>query len=216
MTHSASSIPDNPQGKPYVDFLVLLPLEDELLEFTRHFPSVNNVSTEIAWRHFVDPGDTGYRILAAQCISSGRIQAVNALQDAYLKYDIGVVVCIGIAGGLSTDLRLGDVCYTGTVTDVFDNAKASDNSEGITFAFVPTIFSTDQQLCIAFNFVRTQPEISEWYHDWQTLNLTFALELCGDTLPGRGRIKEKIELPRTLEHRTLRLNREGIPSRRKP
>ena len=127
MTHSASSIPDNPQGKPYVDFLVLLPLEDELLEFTRHFPSVNNVSTEIAWRHFVDPGDTGYRILAAQCISSGRIQAVNALQDAYLKYDIGVVVCIGIAGGLSTDLRLGDVCYTGTVTDVFDNAKASDD-----------------------------------------------------------------------------------------
>ena len=59
MTHSASSIPDNPQGKPYVDFLVLLPLEDELLEFTRHFPSVNNVSTEIAWRHFVDPVTLG-------------------------------------------------------------------------------------------------------------------------------------------------------------
>jgi nucleoside phosphorylase len=147
----------------------------------------------------VDPGDTAYTILAIQCTGAGRIHAANALQEACLRYDIGVVVCVGIAGALSSDLRLGDVCYTGTVTDIFDNAKASDDeAQGIDLSFVPTLFSTDQTLSISFNFLRTQPDVSGNYRDWQESRQAFALELCGETLPGRGKIKEKVDLPRTL------------------
>ena len=168
-------------GKPHVDFLVLLPLEEELQEFVTHFPSVENVSTDLAWRHFVNPDGTGYSILAVQCTSAGRMSAINALMDAYSNYDISVVVCIGIAGGLSSDLRLGDVCYTGTVTDVLDNAKASDDdNDGINFAFVPTTFATDPRLSIAFNFVRTQPDIAGDYLEWQRRRLDIAVTQCGD------------------------------------
>ena len=69
----------------------------------------------------IDIGIPELTSLLIQSEGMGRSHAANAVSAAFEEFDAGLVVCIGIAGALSKDLKLGDVCYTGTVIDVMNN-----------------------------------------------------------------------------------------------
>lgn len=118
----------------YFDIVVVVPLEEELLEFMAVFPSLEDRSDETTFCHVVDSGAPEIRMLVLQQHGMGKTYATNAAAIILAKYDVGLIICLGIAGSLSDDMHLGDVCYTGRVVDVLDNAKIVDADEKATTA----------------------------------------------------------------------------------
>jgi nucleoside phosphorylase len=128
----------------------------------------------------------------------GKSHAGRAVSDALQEYDAGLMVCLGIAGSLSDDLRLGDVCYSGAIIDVYDNARAADSEGGeLDLSFSPTYFNTPREVTAALNFIRTFPELKEAYTDWQRERAHAARSLISDPLPGRNKRPETFSEPVT-------------------
>ncbi len=138
-------------------------------------------------------------MLLIQQEGMGRGHAASAVNTALAEYDIGLVVCLGIAGGLSADLKLGDVCYTGTVIDVHDNAKASDSAQGsIDLDFAPKHFATPRALTAAIEFFQTLPETKYLYENWQNAQREFGQGRVPSPVFGRGSLDEAIGSPKAV------------------
>ena len=73
----------------------------------------------------------------------GKAAATSAIVEAHTRFNFGLVVCVGIAGAISKDLSLCDICYSGNVLDVYDNSKVSDIERGgFNLALSPTQYKT--------------------------------------------------------------------------
>ena len=109
--------------KQYFDVGVVIPLEEELIEFQQEFDLVKNYSTDTLFVHSFNTASKGISGIVIQQDQMGKMAAFRAAEHLLNEYNIGVMVCLGIAGGLSTDLHIGDVCYSERIIDVYDNAK---------------------------------------------------------------------------------------------
>src|SRR5690606_36105026 len=104
--------------KEFFDILVVVPLEEELVQVMEVFPGTDNRSTGTSFRYVVDAGANDLRVLVVQQEGMGKAYASRAVKDVLVAYDFGMIVCIGIAGSLTNDLRLCDVCYSEDILDV--------------------------------------------------------------------------------------------------
>jgi nucleoside phosphorylase len=184
----------------YFDIIVVVPLEEELLEFMAVFPSLEDRSDETTFRHVVDSGAPDIRMLVVQQHGMGKTHATNAAATMLAKYDVGLIVCLGIAGSLSDDMHLGDVCYTGRVVDVLDNAKIVDADEKATTAdteLSPTHYTTPRVFEQAFSFIRTQPHLRPTYDAWRGDRAVSAATLVPNPVPAPDGGEETIGAPGT-------------------
>lgn len=184
--------------KEYFDIAVVIPLEEELAEFFAIFPSVKDCSSEVTLCHVVESGVSDVKMIAIHQQGMGKTNAIKATQILLDQYEIGVLVCIGIAGSLSDDMRLGDVCYSGSVIDVLDNNKVSDIDENASdVEFSPSFFMTPANLTNAISFIRTQPELRPLYLSWQSERGKIAEKLVPNNVPAKNGGDEKIGEPTT-------------------
>jgi hypothetical protein len=125
------------------------------------------------------------RALVVQQEGMGRTHAARAVSETLIEFDAGLIICIGIAGSLSSDLRLGDVCYSNNIADVLDNARAMDNSAGqLDLALSLTYFNTPREIVAAFNFSRILPDLQVSYREWQARQKSLLSELKLSEVPG--------------------------------
>lgn len=116
-------------SKKVVDVVVHIPLEDELRQFVELFPIEEEFPTDLNLLATVRaPG--GFSVGLVLQEKMGRAAAQAACLTALEVFSCKAYICLGIAGGLSKDLNLGDVCYTGTLIDVYDNSKVIDGTDG--------------------------------------------------------------------------------------
>jgi nucleoside phosphorylase len=182
----------------YVDVVVIIPLEEELIEFFEVFPSLKDLSTDTCLTHFVDSGISDVRIVVIQQHGMGKTHAINATALMLSKYEAGLVVCLGIAGGVSDDMRLADVCYSGSIIDVLDNSKVVDvEDDGSDTELSPSHFRTPSEFTVAFNFVRTQPDLRPRYIQWQRERGAIAKTLVPNPVPSPGGSLAEIGEPNT-------------------
>lgn len=183
----------------FIDLAIIVPLEEELLSVMEVFPSKENRSTSISFRHLVEVGSADIKCLVVQQAQMGRTASSQAASEILGSYDVGMFICLGIAGSLSGDMNLADVCYTGTLLDVYDNSKTEDlDAGGIVVKFSPTYFDTPTEMTQAFNFIRTQPELQSLYKTGQTERSEIAQRLAPNPIPGRANRSYKIEEPKTM------------------
>ena len=98
----------------------------------------------------------------------GKSSASNSTTEALNEFSCNLFICLGIAGGLSKDLKLGDVCYSGNVLDVNENAKTTDGEEGaVNLELSPFTYRTNKALSLALDFVRRDPNSRTKYEEWQ-------------------------------------------------
>lgn len=186
--------------RDFLDVAIIVPLEEELRHVMDVFPSIRNMSDNLRFRHFVDVGDEGIKCLVAQQPEMGRTSATETASGILRDYDVNLLICIGIAGSLSEDLRLADVCYSGHIMDVLDNAKMSDSKSGsgVDPAFSPTCYETPRELTTVLNFIRTQPELRGLYEKWQTDCEADAARLVPNPVPGRNGVDFRLAKPQTM------------------
>ncbi|MBB2792877.1 UNVERIFIED_ORG: nucleoside phosphorylase [Rhizobium pisi] len=187
-------------GRRRFDNAVVIPLEEECQEFINVFELQDDFSTEILFRSSVVSPCEDLSIIIVKQEGMGRTHAGNALSSLLADFDIGLAICLGIAGSLSDDLQLGDVCYSTQVFDVLDNAKASDIEKGkLDLEFSPTHFRTDRALVAALNFIRMKKDLRPLYKDWQTERGGFAKTLVPGDVPGRNGRREVLTEPKAIE-----------------
>ena len=107
--------------KKHFDLIVNIPLEEELNAFLNVFDHKEDCSNDAQYRCTVHTG-TGVTMLVGVQDEMGKSSASNSATEALNEFSCDLLICLGIAGGLSKDLKLGDVCYSGNVLDVNDNA----------------------------------------------------------------------------------------------
>jgi nucleoside phosphorylase len=164
-------------SKEYFDLVLIVPLELELKEVLTVFPLVENRTTATHFRCTVDTGSSEISALLIHQDGMGQSAAAKALRLTLREYDCGVAICIGIAGALSDDVSLLDVCYSGDVIDVGENARVSDDESGsLSIDFAPTYYSTGKSLTQAINFSRIVPEIKALHDIWAQQQYDFASE----------------------------------------
>ena len=163
--------------KKHFDIIVNIPLEEELNSFLKVFDHKDDFSSDAQYRCTVDTG-TDLTMLVVVQDEMGKSSASNSTTEALNDFSCDLFICLGIADGLSKDLKLGDVCYSGNVLDVNDNAKTTDGGKGaINLELSPFTYRTDKPLSLALDFVRRDPISRAKYEEWQLGRLARAKEL---------------------------------------
>jgi nucleoside phosphorylase len=185
------------QPKEHFDVLLVVPLEEELLQVQGVFPTKRNLSTDVALRLDVETGDPDISMLMVQQEAMGKTAAYHAVSETLAEFSVGLVVCLGIAGSLTDDIALCDVCYSEAVIDVYDNTKASDTKDGMEIALSPTFKESPKPLVAAFNFIRTFPDLQPRYAEWQAERETVAKGMFPSQVVGRKGVQETIGAPKS-------------------
>jgi nucleoside phosphorylase len=108
------------------DVAVVVPLDEEFETALSYFKYVADLSTAQRIRFEVAVPETDISILLVKQNVMGKTECANATLDILDEFEVGMLVCLGIAGGLSTDVAIGDICRTGEIVDLLDNAKVTD------------------------------------------------------------------------------------------
>jgi len=182
-----------------VDMVVHVPLDEEWNVFTTIFKPTQNVTQGVHLAYFVEAGDL--RVVAVKQERMGRSAAAAACRHILERYQPKVYVTLGIAGGLSSDLSLGDVAYSGTVIDVYDNSKVTDASDGdgINIDFEPEFYYGDRQITAAVGFIRTMPELRNLKEYWEEEQQIYATGLLPDGVRDTDGNIEIIGAPKSLD-----------------
>jgi nucleoside phosphorylase len=169
-------------SKEYFDLILFAPLDGELEAVFESFPHLERRTSEDILKYTIDLGVEGLTGLVAQPPEWGNQEALKTAQHLLENYEAGVVVCLGIAGALSRDLRLGDVCYSGTIFDVHERLKVKDStsrrSKSVILEHNPKPFDTPKRITVALNHLRADPELrSKFYEGWRQGQATYLDDL---------------------------------------
>lgn len=150
----------------HYSIIVNIPLEEELRAFQGVFPYIADKSTDHQYRCEVST-DSEITMLVVLQDEMGKSSASNSITEVLQDYTSDLIICLGIAGGLTKDLKLGDVCYSGNIIDVYDNSKTKDGDGGsISLELSPYSYRTDKRLSLAMDFIRRSPDLAPLYIEW--------------------------------------------------
>ncbi len=85
------------------------------------------------------------------------------IQEITLQIEFKIIICIGIAGGISDDLKLGDVVVANTVFDISERAKVTDRST----QFDTETFESHEKSCQKLAFFKSHPSLIPIWENWQ-------------------------------------------------
>lgn len=122
-------------SKPYVDIAFVVPLREEFERLSSAFPVVGDQVKGPLYFATLNPKHDGLKVAAVLQDDMGKAAATRAAEALVELYDIGIIIIIGIAGGISNDVAVGDVCITGSVIDILENIKVSGGKKSIKLEF---------------------------------------------------------------------------------
>lgn len=165
--------------------LIALAEEYEVFQETFNVIGDRSFSDLLALEH--DSGDPEVTLISVLGEQMGSESAGRSARDALAHFDPDLVIVIGIAGGLSNDVRLGDVVISNQIIDVLHNAKVYNVKSDINIDLAPNFYDINAELISAFNFFSLHPSSKAKYQDWR-------LE-CGCDLERSGAQVGQVELP---------------------
>lgn len=113
---------------------------------------------------------------------------------------MGLFICIGIGAGISTDVAIGDVCYTGTLIDVSDNSKITERpGEAPQLSLAPTTYETPRALVTPIGLDRVSPATKPAHQAWVAERGRLSEKVIPGEFRGRSGKKQRIQPPRVWE-----------------
>ncbi|MBB4184779.1 nucleoside phosphorylase [Sinorhizobium terangae] len=187
-------------NKPYIDIAFIIPLREEFDRLTATFPIKRDFVDGLNFWAELDLGVEDCSAVALLQDAMGKAAAVRATNAVLAKYEVGFFAVVGIAGGLSSDVAIGDVCFTGPLLDILENSKVSDSSKGklkIEFNSIP--FKTDALLTFALKYVSLGSDTKGAFEEWQLTQHYDGARLVPGEFIGRKDKNEKLGLPQIHE-----------------
>lgn len=186
--------------KPYFDAVIVTPLSEEFESALLHFKFEEDISTGAEVRFRVSIENCELRLLLVRQPAMGRAGSQSALLNALNDYEIGMAICLGIAGVLSNDLKIGDICYSKSIVDVLDNAKIVDGGKTESeITFSPTYYSTPVEIVTAIARNKLNPVYKERFLAWSEACFSHGKILIPATFVGKQKKEEQLETPSVFE-----------------
>lgn len=183
--------------KEDIDILVQTPLELEFNQFLGVFSNPKNLGG--AYLTYRVDAPNGLNVVVTLQGDQGKSEAAKTCVAALNRFKPKLMVCLGIAGGLSKDVAIGDVCYTGNLIDALENTKITDHpTGGLEIDLKTEHFETPFAITSAMGFVRTMPEMRPMYSRWREDQLLYAWEQGLSTFIGRGGQSEDLDQPNCI------------------
>ena len=159
--------------------LVLIALNEEYRVFQDIFPVVRDQSTDVQVRLEHESGVENVKVFSALSEQMGSQSALLSAVRSVQAFSPDLVVMLGIAGALTGDARIGDVCVSNYILDVLHNAKITDSKSGPKLEFAPDSYPIDAELVASFTFLDVHPQHSEGTESWRkaALNAEDAVKL---------------------------------------
>ncbi|NTC83010.1 hypothetical protein [Agrobacterium tumefaciens] len=184
----------------FVDIAFVVPLKEEFDRLITTFPVIKDHVDGTQFWVQLDLGIGEYTAVAILQDSMGKSAAIRAADTLLARYKIGVMAVVGIAGGLSGDVAIGDVCFSGSIFDILENQKISDTSKGkmkIEYNTLP--FKTDTLLSFSLKYVSLPNQMKNAFEEWQSEQYYNAAALVPGEFIGRKDKNEKISIPQIHE-----------------
>lgn len=181
--------------RDYVDICIIVPLREEFKRLIARFPVKNETTKGTILAVELETGVPTVKAVAILQDDMGKSAATRAAEFAVSKYNIGVFIVVGIAGGISNDVAVGDVCITGSVIDVLENAKVSDKGGGLSMELSSNFYNTNPRLTFAVTYFSIGKDTISAYEDWQLTQYYAARSLISGDFIGRGSKNEVIGMP---------------------
>lgn len=184
----------------FLDAIIIVPLEEEFEIVSEQFTHIEDVTDTRNIRFVVSIPSCSAQFLLVKQWQMGRSGNAEAVTNSLFDFDATAIFCVGIAAGISTDVAIGDVCYTGTIMDIIDNAKVSDVvSRTQAMAIAPSYYDTPRELSIPFTLTRLNPETKRIYTEWVAAQETVAQGIIPGEFTGRMGEKERVAAPKARE-----------------
>jgi len=149
--------------------LAVIALDEEYEIFLEKFPEIKDLSTEtqILTEHFY--GNNTIQLFSVLANKMGAKSSALAVEVAVRKFKPHAVVVIGIAGGLTDDVKVGDVCISSEIVDVLHNNKVGDEGKGgnLDLRFSPDHYAVDAEYITSFRFLKIHPSLKSLYKSWK-------------------------------------------------
>lgn len=159
-------------NKAQYDVLIYIPLPEEFHIVSQYLSSLEAVgNNDDMWFAASYANVPDLSILLVHGKDMGREAAATAVQKALMSYDIGLVICYGIAGTLhATDLPLGSVCVSQLIIDVLENAKVTGGTRGgrSKMKLSPVHYQPDSTILARFKEILLLSKTGQSpYSDWK-------------------------------------------------
>lgn len=174
---------------PDTTIVALIALPEEYDLFKEAFPKTRDCSSQRQIRLEHDLASPGYRLISVLAEEMGSVSAAQSAEAAIADLRPNLVIVLGIAGGVSKDLMVGDVCVSNEVFDVLQNTKVSDSGGAIDVSLAPDFYGVDAELVASFSFLRNHPNLTVQFKKWQSEAQIRASEM-GVSLPAGPRETE--------------------------
>ena len=183
--------------KPFFDAIVIVALEEEFQEILDHFTIIEDLSTDTQIIISVTIPNSNLSILLAKQFDMGKTHTIGTSLTCLEYFDTGLMICLGIAGGVSSDVSIGDVCCTGSVLDVLENTKVSDSEPAqADIALSPTTYYSPKELSVAITLHRLLEPGKSVHAAWAAQQERLAKELIPGEFHGKEGKPERISAPR--------------------
>ncbi len=155
------------QAQKDVTIVALIALPEEHAVFQKIFPFKADYTSDTRLCVEHHSGAPGVRIISVLAEEMGAQSARDSASYAIASFNPDLVVVIGIGGGISSDLSVGDVCVSNEIFDVLNNNKVSDENGKTDISFSPDVFNVDAELVSSFRFLLCHPSLIDSYNNWR-------------------------------------------------
>lgn len=135
------------------------------------FPIKIDLSTATQARFEHNTEADNVRLISALSEQMGSQSALLSALKSVDEFAPDMVVMLGIAGALSGDAKIGDVCTSNYVLDVLHNAKISEGKRGPKLEVAPDSYPIDAELVASFTFLNVHPDFAEAVDHWRRRSL---------------------------------------------
>lgn len=184
--------------KEYFDLLIVVPMEIELAELCKVFAIKEDRTGQGQFVGALDVAPIPLTALVVLLPEVGVLSANNTTRQVLSEYDVGLIVSYGVAGRISDDLKLFDVCYTGTVLDITQNQRITDTKQsgkGLNIDLTTKQHQTPQHLTNVLNHMRVRPVLVEQYQKWRSQQEQAACDRLAEIGMKPQRISEIVAKP---------------------
>ncbi|MGH1351329.1 MAG: hypothetical protein ACRBBN_11045 [Methyloligellaceae bacterium] len=146
----------------HFDMILYCPLEEEFREVSNIFGYTEDLTNDFNMVA-LSTKCSGISLLLVAGHEMGASAAQSAAANISTICTFKLFVCLGIAGGISEDVNLGDVCFSGNIIDISQNQKITD----IDTEVAPSSYRTNIKFSYKLQFFNTHPALDEARKTWR-------------------------------------------------
>ena len=152
----------------HLQAIIYTPLQEEYESLQARFRPERDIDGE-TYTGYIAKGQAGEDVAVIAGFEWGNEAAYHVMKEILGQHTCRLAICIGIAGGISKDAKLGDVFYSKHVLDLTQRMKQEKDKNGKTrIKYDPDSFPSDKDIAKSLDRSRMSATGKSPYRSWKS------------------------------------------------